>query len=164
MQRNNRLFAFTLLELLVVLVIMGVVFTFSVLAINRGVNEKAALRAGQEFSAVLKSLSERAIIHSIPLAIKFQENQYSVYHLSESSQGLKWVKNLKMIRRFSEVVQVHLSASLSVPRLNHFSPEIVFFPNGELSPFTIRFQAKDQADYCVTGKLSGDVVQRICHS
>ena len=165
---------FTLLELMVVIVIIGVVITFGLLSV--GGNQDPNREEARRLSALLEMLSDEAILTSQVLGIRFDQDGYGFYRF----EGSKWhdlsEDPLFRERRLPESTKVQLYLdgmavgldTVEEPREEAQDtvarkPQVLVMPTGERTPFELALvtsyeeRREDQAvaEYRVEAPLLG---------
>lgn len=158
---------FTLIEMLVVLVIIGVIVGFASIAF-RDNREGELQREAQRLTAVLGLAAEEAIVKSRELAVRFDADGYRFLVLNEDQ---KWVP-LENDREFAEHT---LPAPLDLMLLTDVGssgsqlsrdkdkeaeqPHALFFPTGEIYPdFELTLKHPDlEKHYRINARIDGKV-------
>lgn len=128
---------FTLLELLVVLVIIGVLA--SLIAISITPNQPSPQRESRRFHTVVEAAREQAVLFNQELGLELRENRYRVLQW----RALRW-RPLNSDLLSEHTLPDNLSQTLwidGVPNTEGVAasdppqPQIVFFSTGEVTPF-----------------------------
>lgn len=135
---------FTLLELLIVLVILGITISFTVLSFGLKNPQDDIREQGLRLAALMQLASEESILLGQELALEFADEGYSFLNLKKD----RWqeIENDQVFRR--RRLPEHMSVELSVEggefnNSNDLNQRIYFFSSGEASPFTLRLRSKD---------------------
>lgn len=139
---------FTLLEMLVVLVIMGIIAGVATLTISSGEN-KAETEANR-FAALLRLAQEQAILTTTELAVQFEPDGYFFVRLAKG----KWerVEDDELLRRRvlpeeielelvleGEKAEIAFSAEDDQSAFDRQISRLYLLSSGEFSPFTVTF-------------------------
>jgi len=151
---------FTLLELLIVLVILGITISFTVLSFGLK-NPKDELKEhGQRIAALMQLASEESILLGAELAMQFNNGGYMFLNLKDDN----WLEidNDQIFRQRD--LPRHIKIDLSVEGIagsdSDIKQRVYFFSSGEASPFNLTLSSQD-AD--VRYKVTGDSQAVITH-
>lgn len=158
---------FTLLELLVVIVIIGIASTIIVLKSGPlFLSHRTTLTTAKEITALLELAKRQAIFTMSTLGVRFSAKNYTFYQYDDIH--LTGWKPLEKIDDFWQprpiannlVVNLQSQTISDLPNLGKggFSPQIIITPNGDISPFklTIHTAGKND-DIVITNDGSGRV-------
>ena len=140
---------FTLLELLIVLVILGITISFTVLSFGLKNPQDDLKEQGQRLAALMQLASEESILLGQELALEIDNAGYSFLNLKND----RWLEiNNDQIFR-ARILPEHMSVELSVEGSDDkLGERIYFFSSGEASPFKLRLYSKDtESSYSVNG-------------
>jgi len=151
----GRLFAlqrgFTLLELMVVIVIIGVILTFAGLSTGGDSRAEQMRREATRLMAVIDMASEQAIMRSEQLAIRFGDEDYEFMLLQEG----KWAA----LQDDGPLRARELPKGNPPPGLqaeDTEAPQVFLLSSGEMTPFTLTFSAPESEQrYVVKASLLG---------
>ena len=150
---------FTLLELLIVLVIIGITVSFTVLSFGLKNPQDELKQHGERIAALMQLASEESILLGQELALQFDTDGYSFLTLKND----RWlsIENDQIFRQ--RELPEHIRTEISVEGADasdSASERIYFFSSGEASPFTLTLSSSDtDASY----QLSGDSQAAIEH-
>lgn len=162
--RSSR--GFTLLELLVVLLIIGVLISFAVLSISRADN--AVEEEAQRLAALIKLASQEAVLQGRELAIEFDGDRYDFL----AFDGTEWqpLDDDELLRArtlpFDVIVELEIEGerlSLSTVQgeqkgAGNAPPRIFLLSSGEMSPFNLIVRKTAEGDaYRLTGGSRGQL-------
>ncbi len=152
---------FTLLELLIVLVILGITISFTVLSFGLKTPQDDLKEQGLRLAALMQLASEESILLSQELALQFESDGYHFLNLKDD-QWLE-IKNDQVFRR--RVLPESISVELSVEGSDVSNDEAVveriyFYSSGEASPFVLTLRSQDTE---FSYQLSGDSQATIKH-
>ena len=141
---------FTLLELLIVLVILGITISFAVLSFGLK-NPKDELKEhGQRIAALMQLASEESILLGSELALQFNTNGYHFLSLKDD----RWleIENDQIFRSRKLPNHVTVDVSIEGGATSNKGERVYFFSSGEASPFTLTLNSLDaDASYQVRG-------------
>lgn len=138
MQHKYR--AFTLIEILVVIVIIGIMIGFSLLSFGDfGANRQAKMSA-EHFVAYLQLMQHKAILEDRTLALLIDPQSYTPLVLADDEKWLTLkassvLKEQKLPKRIS----IHYKAMSNNLTRNAM---IIIHPSGDIEPFTMHFGTK----------------------
>lgn len=132
---------FTLLELLVVMVIMGIVLSFGMLAIGDGGRGDQIEQAARRLQALIELGSDEAILQSRELGLFLTPSGYRFYSFEEN--GWQVYESDKLFRErelppevafelYMEELEVSLEEEAETPK-----PQIILSSSGERAPFEL---------------------------
>lgn len=141
---------FTLLELMVVLVIVGVVLTFVTLSVGGDTRAEQLEREARRLAALLELASEEAVLRSEQLALRFGESDYEFLVLD----GGRWLPlaDDPQFRQRQLPSGLRLSLELTdspPPTLQTASdeeeapPQVFLLSSGEMTPFRVTLSADE---------------------
>ncbi len=154
--------AFTLLELLVVLVIIGVVISMVSLSIGTHNRETVLSEQARRLAALIDMAGEQAIVSSEPFGVRFSPTGYRFLVLD----GKKWraVSNDDLLRPRRLAAGMRITLEISgepVPLAaagDDLKPHVFLYTTGERTPFTATLRiGTDGPAVRVTGPFSGKV-------
>ncbi len=158
---GNRQSGFTLLEIMLVIVIIGIVMSFVTISIGGDRRGQEMDREVKRFMALMELASSEATLRSQQMAIRIGEEDYAFYAL----QNQQWVpfqndrefrlrEMPKGMKLFLEIEDSPLSA-LKDPGENDPDdyeedeeeaaepPQVFLLSSGEVSPFSVTFSAPE---------------------
>ena len=143
MQITNHQYAFrkengfTLIEILVVLVIIGVLTSLVALSISP--NKASAQRESRRFHQVLEAAREQAVLFNQDLGLELTENSYQVLHW-RSQQW--WPLQTSIFSEYRLADNLHqtlwvngLEDEYKADDSDKPQPQILLFATGEVTPF-----------------------------
>lgn len=133
---------FTLIEILVVLLIVGITMGFAIMAFGDFGEKRRITIAAEQFTHFVKLVQQQAILETSTLGIRFNDNGYQVLRLSAHAT---W----SPMSRKSILHQQQLPKGLVVNVRNtpskHGNPVIVINSSGDMTAFTVDFGTNKQA-------------------
>lgn len=160
---GHRQRGFTLLELMVVIVIVGVVMTFVTLSLGGDRRAEQLQREAQRLAALMDLASEEAILRSQQIGVRFGNTDYEFYRLEAGS----WqpLSQDNQFRRRALPTGISLDLELEdAPPLSldtaeeDQAPQVFILSSGEMTPFILTFSAAETRHrYLVKGGLTGEL-------
>jgi general secretion pathway protein H len=138
---------FTLLELMVVLVIIGVILTFVGLSGGGDSRAEQMQREMQRLVALIEMASEEAVLRSEQLAIRFGETDYE-FMLLEANQWSP-IGDIPLLRprELPKGIELHLELQENPPpgleAEEAESPQVFLLSSGEMTPFILTLSAPE---------------------
>ena len=151
---------FTLLELMVVLVIVGVILTFVGLTGGGDSRAEQMQREMQRLAALIELASEEAVMRSEQLAIRFGETDYEFMVLDEGEwQALSDNPPLRP-RELPQGIEMRLELEENPPpglkAEDAESPQVFLLSSGEMTPFILTFSApRTEQSFSIKASLLG---------
>lgn len=150
---------FTLLEVLVVVIIIGIVISFAVLSING--DDKTLEEEARRLQALIDLTGQEAVLQSKELALQFNEDGYEFL----AFDGEKWQAiaddEILRPRMLPDTVAVDYEPEGQKLTLKGMddeatSPRIYFLSSGEMTPFRLTVRRRGALDgYVLTGSARG---------
>ncbi len=168
---SGRLFAFvpqrsagfTLLELMVVLVIIGIVMGGAMLSIGDDNRSKELDREARRLAALMDLASDEAVLRSSQLAVRFGDSEYEFYAL-QNNAWLPLTDDPQLrLRTLPKGVNLDLELEDSPPLgldtdSDQQQPQVFILSSGEMTPFILTLSARETKQrYQVKGGLTGEV-------
>lgn len=162
---SGRVRGFTLLEILVVMFIIGLMFSLAILSVGDGGQEQNVRREAERFGALLALAQERAVLEAREFSVSFTEQGYGFLVLEEDAWHLIADDELFRERTLPEGISFELAANdlpvdLSVPGDDKKGPRphVLVLSSGELTPFDLKFFAESgSVAYRIEGELQGEI-------
>ena len=147
---------FTLIEILIVIVIIGITVGFALIAFGDFGESKRILFAAEQFENILHLAQQEAILENNTFGLRIDNKNYQILKFIPPS---KWqtsaAKNLYKPHSFPKNMVIKLSTSFKA-RKN--GPSIIIDSSGDLSAFTLTFGSdKEQTIATLTGSENGDL-------
>lgn len=154
---KSRLTGFTLLELLVVLVIVGITLSFAVLSLGLRSDKDIVLEESRRIAALMRLASEEAIVQGRELAMQFDGTSYRFLVLDKNRWQAIEADEVLRERSLPEGLQADLVVE-SVGKTSAASSGrlVYFYSSGEVSPFQLSLQdSQRKYHYYVNGDAQG---------
>jgi general secretion pathway protein H len=147
---------FTLLEVLVVLVLLGIITGFAVISLHVADPEQRLAREAHRLQAVLKLAAEQAVMQSRTLGLNVGDDGY--VFLQRDHGGWRPLHDPALrARHVPTDIRLHLSAA---PRHERESaaPQVLLLASGELTPFALHVRSLDTpAEVRILGAETGEI-------
>lgn len=154
---------FTLIEIMVVLVIIGVVVTFVTLSIGADPQSKALETEARRLLSLVELASEESVLRSNELALKFTESSYEFFTLENGQwQAVEddpqyrkrdLPKGMSMKLTLEEAPSIDLTGDK-----DKIQPQVFLLSSGEMTPFTLEFHGDaTQRHFNVKATLTGQL-------
>ena len=145
------LHGFTLLELLIVLVIIGVVIGAVALSIHNSDSGQKVRSAANILRARLLFAEQQAIVQSTTIGFAVSQQGYQFYRLQEKSPHVQWfwqpIKDRPVMKfqawsgDFTIGLSLPNNPNALVPNTVPERPVIIFDSSGGVTPFTLRLDS-----------------------
>lgn len=151
--------AFTLVEVLVVVLIIGIIINIAVISLG-GKTADPAQREASRLIALLNLAVEEALFNSELIGVAIEKNQYSFMRLQNDSWspiGDGVLRSRKVPEEIELKLLVDAPKKADMANLEHKLPDIVILPTGESTPFELKIAAYLNDDfYRITGTEIGE--------
>jgi general secretion pathway protein H len=152
---------FTLIEILVVLVIIGVVIAAVTLTINKFPRGQDARTTANILRARLLTAEEQAVVQSVSIGFAVSKQGYQFYQLTTQTNGsISWSLITTPVTFALQKWPMFLTVQLDLPPNPNVlltddlpaQPNIVFDPSGGVTPFVLHLNK-----FTVEGKIDGTI-------
>lgn len=140
---------FTLIEILVVLLIVGITIGFAMLAFGDFGAQRRAMFAIEQFVNDIKLVQHQAAIEISTYGVYVNQNDYQVFRFDPSGQWLKMTTN-HIFRQHSFPTDVSVRFQPKIA--SHGAPQIVVNESGDMTSFHLMVELK--------GVVIGEVIGR----
>jgi len=155
---------FTLLEVMVVVLIIGIIISFASLSVGQSGSQEQEQEA-KRLTALLRLASEDAIFNSRELVLELFSGGYRFTVLDAVGQRQSLDKEEVTYRERELPEQYHLRVEINgeevslsaLPQEGEPPPAVYLLSSGEMTPFTIDVVNDDKIGYRVQGEYSGQV-------
>jgi general secretion pathway protein H len=173
--RSSSQYGFTLLELMVVLVLVGIIFSFAVLSIGGDDVAEAMERETRRLETLIAMAGEEAVLRSEEVAIHFREDGYTFLLLQADGWQEPENDTLLRSRTLPAGIRIRLEVEGDPPRLGEGDkdkdkakgkkdaeerpvPQVFILSSGEMTPFAVTLEA-DQSPlrYHLSASLMGEL-------
>jgi general secretion pathway protein H len=152
---------FTLLEILVAMMIMGIVLSFATLSIDHSGEIRLMQREARRLAAVLTLASQEAVLQAKEIGVLLENRQYQFYVLEDQQwQPLKKDEVLRLHALPARLrLDLHLEGESIVFKALESEPQLLLLSSGEVSLFEIALSSEleNRVRYRVTNYLTGQI-------
>lgn len=154
---RSRQTGFTLLELLVVLVIVGITLSFAVLSLDLRSDKDIVVEEARRIAALMQLASDEAVIQGRELAMQFDGNEYRFLMLNNDSWQVIESDEVLRERNLAKGLRAELEIEGRGKKRGTAGGELIYFySSGELSPFSLNLQdSQGKYRYDVNGDAQG---------
>ncbi|WP_182390833.1 type II secretion system minor pseudopilin GspH [Legionella sp. PC997] len=154
---------FTLIEILIVLVIIGITFGFALIAFGDFGESRRLLFSAEQLVNTLRLAQQKAILETSTLGLRIDNTGYQILQLHNNAQ---WKpisdKGVFKMTYFPNDTHITLKTLNSTPV---GTPSIIIFASGDLTPFTLNFGSKKDNNLAMLiGKRNGDLTLNVVHT
>jgi general secretion pathway protein H len=172
---NKRQHGFTLLELMVVVVLIGIILTFVVGSVGDGGRGDRIKREAQRLTSLVELVGEEAVLKSALIGLRFTEHGYEFMRYSDPQWQRVEDDGLLKPREIDTTIVMQLQVDGFGVALDDSvlvaeddeegdkgpQPQVIFMSSGERTPFELSLlYDDDQSGYLLTVPLLGTVEQR----
>ncbi|QSP93956.1 type II secretion system minor pseudopilin GspH [Marinobacter salinisoli] len=143
---------FTLIEILVVLVVVGLLASLAVMTLGGGSQQRELEGEVRELYLLMQTAAEQAVFNNSEVGLQLEADGYQFLVYEDESQ--EWAPSEERMfrsRSFPEWLVVTEYIESDAPRLSSgedkVRPDVVFFSSGETTPFELEFNIGRDADY-----------------
>ncbi len=141
--KNIKCRGFTLLELLVVLVLMGIILSMAVLSVGDGGRGDQIRQEARRVVATFNLVSDEAVLNSQPYGVQLAQDGYRFLRYTNNVWQLVRDDSLLKVRHFSPDIETHLyidGMDVVLPATideGEVKPHLVFYTSSERTPFML---------------------------
>lgn len=157
-----RMKGFTLLEILVVMVIMGIILSFATLLIDHSGEVRLMQREARRLASVLMLASQEAVLQAKEIAVLLTPQRYQFYVL-ENEQWQPIDKD-NLLRSYTLPANLQLELRLegeimALKSAKMDQPQLLLLSSGELPLFEIILKSElhRQIHYRLTSQFTGQI-------
>ena len=153
---------FTLIEILVVLLILGITLGFALLSFGDFGEKRRIITAAELFANYAKMIQQQAILETNTFGIRFTNNDYEVVRFNSLHQWQPLPsKGLFHRRRIPEYLVIQLKHSSQTTK----TPGIIIDASGNAIPFQLNFGSKKHTVFAtVVGQPNGNIDVQLMES
>lgn len=160
---NRQQSGFTLIELIVVVVIIGVMASFAVLSISLGHSDEVKQEA-RRLQALVEIAAQESLLTGGDIGIRFNEQGYGFYTYSTQGGKPEWVpleedEHLSKPRELSDLIELELYVEgryMDIGEELEKGTHVYLFSSGEITPFVLTFSERETGHgYHLIGSITG---------
>ncbi|MDP4546169.1 type II secretion system minor pseudopilin GspH [Marinobacter sp. MDS2] len=142
---------FTLIEILVVLIIVGLLASLAVFSMGGNSQQRELESHVRELYLLMQTASEQAVLNNLELGLLLEDDGYQfVAFQDETGEWKPSGERLFHQRTWPEWLSLTQFVESDAPRLTSseakLRPTLVFFSSGETTPFEIEFTIGNDSD------------------
>lgn len=144
---------FTLIEILVVMVLLGLISGVAVFTLGSGKQQRELANESQRLHALLRMASEEAILANSEIGFSIDEDGYEFLEYDDQEQTWSNTKVAVLKRReFPEWVAIEFRTDgedltiLGKDQDDLKKPDMMLLSSGEVTPFTVTLQVEQNSD------------------
>lgn len=139
MRANRR--GFTLIEILVVLLIVGITLGFALLAFRDFGSTRRIIVAAEQFKNYVKLAQQQAVLETSTLGIQFKSNGYQMVRFAPPTNWTPMpLKSIFNRQHAIKDLVIHVEKTTNNPA----NPAIIINSAGEMNAFTLNFGSNKQ--------------------
>ena len=150
---------FTLLELLMVILIIGITISIANLSFNQNTS-RIAQDETERLHGLIQLAGEEAVLQGRELALEFDHDRYQF--LESGKEGWQPVAEDPMLRERPLPESLRLSLMLEGTEASFKDkkklPRIFILSSGELTPFTMTLKTDEGEAYSLQGRINGKLI------
>jgi general secretion pathway protein H len=155
---------FTLLELLVVMVLISIIFTFAMLSMHGDRVSDLMQQESRRMETLLNLASDEAVVKGEELAVRFNHDSYEFMRLGDSGWS-SFNDGLLKEYRMPADIDLQLDVSGDPPALGKKKdddtadlPQVFILSSGEMTPFSVQFRSSiSKREYLLQANVLGTV-------
>lgn len=146
---------FTLVEILIVIIIIGITIGFALIAFGDFGESRRILFSAEQLVNTLKLAQQQAILETSTLGLRIDNNSYQILKFQNLST---WTpisnKGIFKITYFPKNTVITLKTSNESPQ---GSPAIIINSTGDMTPFTLGFGSNKETIMTLKGNRDGSL-------
>ncbi|KEF32479.1 General secretion pathway protein H [Marinobacter nitratireducens] len=151
MQSRAHQAGFTLIEILVVLIIVGLLAALAVFSMGGSSQQREMENQVRELYLLMQTASEQAVLNNLEMGLKLTEDGYRFIAFQDQNREWKGSgERMFKARSFPEWMVVTEFIETDAPKLaseeDDLLPDVVFFSSGETTPFELEFTIGKNTD------------------
>lgn len=150
---NNK--GFTLIEILVVLLIIGITMGFALMSFGDFGEKRRIIVAAEQFTQYVKLVQQQAILETSTLGINFKNDSYQVLRFkAPASWSPLPAKSIFHRQHFPRGLVINLKKANTKPG----TPIIIINSSGDMTPFTLDFGTSKQSSLATINGLRNGTI------
>lgn len=154
---------FTLIEVLVVVLIIGVIVTFAALSLGSRTLEDQLETEAKRLQQLISIAGEEAEVQGLDLGWRYTDRGYQFLTLDQEGHWVPWPSGALRARELPQPLYLDLNiegrtVAPSSPADKEVEPQILILSSGETTAFRLDLHAQDYEPYV---RLEGDALGRL---
>jgi len=146
---------FTLIEILMVIVIIGITVGFALIAFGDFGESRRIQFSAEQLANTIRLAEQQAILDNSTLGLRIDNSSYQLLKFKSTNWEPLSAKGIFKIHYFPKNLVIHLKTNT---KPISGSPAIVINASGDLTPFTLGFGvSKNKVVTVLTGKQDGSL-------
>ena len=151
LRQGNRAAGFTLIEILVVLIVVGLLASLAVFTLGGSSQQRQLENQVQELYLLMQTASDQSVLNNQELGVTVNEGGYQFLAFQDEDGDWKPEdERLFHARSFPDWLVITKFIENDAPKLasgdDRTLPDVVFFSSGETTPFQIEFTVAGTPD------------------
>lgn len=149
---RSRQRGFTLIEILVVIVILGLLATVALFSLGGSTERRELEQKSRELFLIFQVAAERSILDNSEIGVQIADNQVRfLRYLPEDQTWEEFTERPFVAREWVDTLLIELETEDDPPRMptnesNTERPDLVFFSSGETTPFRVAMSLTNDPD------------------
>ncbi|MBI2785151.1 MAG: type II secretion system minor pseudopilin GspH [Legionella longbeachae] len=154
MRKNNQ--GFTLIEILIVLVIIGITFGFALIAFGDFGESRRIKFAAEQLANTLRLAQQQAILETSTLGLRIDNMSYQILQLQNNARWKPLSKTgIFKMTYFPQDTIITLITNNHTPK---GYPAVIINSSGNMTPFSLKFASSKESNLALLiGKQNGDL-------
>lgn len=156
---------FTLLEIMVVVLIIGIIMTFAAMTVSSGGDRRVEQEA-KRFTGLMRLAVDQSILNAQDIVVSLKKSSYEFFWLAPDGKPVAIEDESSPFRTRELPDDVELQAEIDGEEMiltdsdddNKRNPALIYvLASGELSPFSVEVKRVGEPGLLVTGDYPGNV-------
>jgi general secretion pathway protein H len=147
---------FTLIEILIVIVIIGITVGFALITFGDFGESRRVLFSAEQLVNTLKLAQQQAVLETSTLGLRIDKNSYQILRFQNASH---WEpvsnKGIFKVTYFPQNTVISLKTN---NKSLQGSPSIIINSSGDMTPFTLSFGTNKEMMTTLTGTHNGNLI------
>lgn len=153
MMKRRHQFGFTLIEILIVLLIIGITITFALLAFGDFGASRRVTLAAEQFASYVKLVQQQAILETGTFGILVEPTRYQAERFDpDTGWSTLATQSVFRAREFPTIADVRFQTKMNAQKN---APQIVINESGDMTAFQLIFKSNGADVSMVEGHHSG---------
>lgn len=157
----NKQKGFSLIEIMIVVVIIGITITFATLTFGNAGEKIACKKSAEKFVHFITLVQQQAVLSKKPISISLSEKGYQAIH---PFQGVKKLTSSPLIKYHNFPKNVRVRLKIFDPNSKPKTIHIMIQASGECSAFDFFLGTKNEAFYRVQNLHGEILIKALTHA